>query len=141
MSDITGRCLCGSVTFAATSVEANHHACHCGMCRRWAGGPVLAARTEGLRFEGKENIAIYASSEWAERAFCMRCGSSLYYRLKPQDLYWVSIGAFDDSSPFRLVGEIYVDAKPKGYDFAGHHPRLTEAEFLAKLVPPESSAT
>jgi hypothetical protein len=31
------------------------------------------------------------------------------------------------------VGEIFVDNKPAGYAFAGDHPRLTEAEFLAQF--------
>ena len=141
MSNNTGRCLCGGVTFSAESVEADHHACHCGMCRRWVGGPFLAARAEGLRFGGKENIAAYDSSEWAERAFCKRCGASLYYRFKPNDTYYVSVGAFDNPSPYHLASEIYVDAKPSGYDFAGDHPRQTEAEFLAKFAPPGDGAT
>ena len=43
------------------------------------------------------------------------------------------VGTFDDESPFELAGEIYVDEKPPGYDFAGDHPRQTGAEFMASL--------
>jgi hypothetical protein len=43
------------------------------------------------------------------------------------------MGAFDDESVFELVGEIYVDEKPPGYNFAGEHPRQTGAEFMASL--------
>jgi hypothetical protein len=45
----------------------------------------------------------------------------------------VSMGAFDDQSVFQLAGEIYVDAKPPGYAFAGDHPRQTGEEFLASM--------
>ena len=45
----------------------------------------------------------------------------------------MSVGAFDDQSPFRLASEIYIDDKPPGYDFAGDHPRMTGAEFMASL--------
>lgn len=139
MLRMSGRCLCGAVTFTVENVQTQFHACHCGMCQRWSGGPLMAAEAEGIRFEGGENVAVYDSSEWAERAFCKRCGTGLYYRLKPQDLYSVPVGVFDDPAPFRLAGEIYTDAKPKGYDFAGEHPRLTEAEVLAKFGPPDAA--
>jgi len=41
------------------------------------------------------------------------------------------VGVFDDQSIFRITGEIFIDRKPPGYDFAGDHPRLTEAETMA----------
>ena len=39
---------------------------------------------ENVKFEGAENIVNYASSEWAERGFCRKCGSNLYYHLLPR---------------------------------------------------------
>jgi hypothetical protein len=134
MSPATGRCLCGTVRFTVESVEPHFHACHCGMCRRWAGGPVFAASVEGLTLEGSEHVATYASSEWAERGFCRVCGSNLYYHLKPADRYLVSVGCFDDATRFALAGEIFVDNKPAGYALAGDHERLTEAETLARFA-------
>lgn len=94
---------------------------------------MLAAGAGSVRFEGSEHIQRYASSDWAERGFCSRCGSNLFYRLKETDHHILCMGAFDDQSPFKLVGEIYVDEKPPGYDFAGDHPRQTGEEFLASL--------
>jgi len=129
----TGQCLCGAVRFTATDVETDVHACHCRMCRRWNGGPGLAASVGAIDFAGAENLERYPSSDWAERGFCRRCGSNLFYRLKEADRYLVSLGAFDDQSAFRLAGEIYIDAKPPSYDLAGDHPRLTGEEFLASL--------
>ncbi len=58
----TGQCLCGAVTFTAHNVEMHHHACHCGMCRRWAGGPVFAAAAERVTFAGLDHAARYESS-------------------------------------------------------------------------------
>lgn len=132
-TEMTGRCLCGAVSFTASGVTTHHHACHCAMCRRWGSGPYLGARVERIEFEGEADITVYASSEWAERAFCAKCGSNLYYRFKQDGSRYVSVGTFDDATPFVVSGEIYIDAKPPGYAFAGDHPRLTEAELLAKL--------
>ena len=129
----TGKCLCGAVTYEADEVETHIHSCHCSICRNWSGGPLLAAVAKSVRFKGEENIKRYSSSDWAERGFCTQCGSNLFYHLKGADNYVLCMGTFDDESIFELVGEIYIDEKPPGYDFAGDHPRQTGAEFMASL--------
>ena len=118
----TGQCLCGAVKFEVSGAEADIHACHCSMCRRWNGGPALATEVASVRFSGEEHIERFASSSWAERGFCRKCGSNLFYLLKPSR-YMMWTGAFDDAEQFRLVGEICVDDKPGTYDFVGEHPR------------------
>lgn len=134
----TGRCLCGAVSFVADGVPDDVHACHCSMCRKWGSGPVIAVRVESVEIDGAENITHFDSSEWAQRAFCSRCGSNLFFRLKGEDHYFLSMGTFDDPSKFRLGGEIYIDSKPNFYEFSGEHPRLTEEEFLASFQQADS---
>jgi len=129
----TGKCLCGAVTFEANEVDAHIHSCHCSMCRNWSGGPLLAANAGSVTFKGEDSIGRYDSSPWAERGFCRQCGSNLFYKLKEADGYVLCMGAFEDQAPFELVGEIYIDEKPAGYDFAGDHPRQTGEEFMASL--------
>lgn len=131
MSGHTGKCLCGAVSFTAAEVEHHHHACHCGMCRRWAGSPLLAASASGVEIQGEEYITVYKSSEWAERGFCKTCGSNLFYRLSESGAYHMPVGIFDDQSAFVMKGEIFIDRKPPGYAFAGDHSRLTEEETMA----------
>ena len=133
----TGRCLCGAVSFTAQDVDCDVHACHCSICRRWSGGPGFAAGVGSVRFTGAEYVGRYDSSAWAERGFCTRCGTSLFYRLKDRDHYILCLGTFDDQSPFRVVNEIFVDEKPASYSLAGEHPRLTGAQFLASLPSAE----
>jgi hypothetical protein len=129
----TGSCLCGAVTLAMPT-EGHVEACHCGMCRKWGGGPLLALAPAGKpQFDGTEHIASYSSSEWAERAFCKQCGTHLYYRLKGQDHYAVPAGLFDDTSGFSMIEQIFIDKKPDYYDFANDTPRLTEKEVFEKF--------
>ena len=131
--DATGKCLCGAVTFRASNVDTEIHACHCNTCQRWFGGPALGISTGAVEFTGREHVATYDSSEWAERGFCSRCGSSLFYRLKEQNHYILFAGTFDDTTVFKLNGEIFIDAKPAGFDFAGEHSRMTGEEFWQSL--------
>lgn len=135
----TGHCLCGAVRFEAEVARAETHCCHCDMCRRWTGSALLAVSIapDAIRFEGEENIRRYASSDWAERAWCDRCGATLYYRLSVDGFgprtYEMALGLFDDPDAFPMAKEIYVDRKPTAYAFAGDHRRLTGAEHLAAL--------
>ena len=96
---------------------------------------MFAAMADRVTFDGEENLVRFTSSDWAERGFCGRCGSHLFYYLKPDKQYSMCVGAFDDASQFTLTGEIYVDAKPTGYAFAGDLERLTEAQVLARYGP------
>ena len=130
---MTGHCLCGAVTVAARELSPQFHVCHCDMCRRWNGGPSMTVIAKEATFDGEENISVYDSSEWAQRAFCARCGSNLYYRFKQSDDWFLWAGLFDDQSQFTIAQEIYIDRKPPGYAFAGDHPRLTEEEFLKSI--------
>lgn len=126
---MNGHCLCGAVSFTSPSVK-QIGVCHCGFCRRWGGGPMLAVHCgPDVRFAGAENITVYASSEWAQRAFCSRCGTHLYYRLLTTGEYFVPAGAFD-SGDFELATQIYVDRKPAYYSFANQTPMLTEQQVI-----------
>lgn len=129
----TGRCLCGAVSYTADAIETDFHSCHCSMCRKWSGGPAFAVGVGSVSFEGADNITRFDSSAWAERGFCMRCGTNLFYRLKEADHYILWMGTFDEQAAFKLAGEIYIDEKPDAYDLAGDHPRLTGAEFMSSL--------
>ncbi|WP_295535159.1 GFA family protein [uncultured Pseudacidovorax sp.] len=131
-----GQCLCGAVR--VDSPDAREiGACHCGYCRRWGGGgPMLAVHCgTGLRVEGEAQVGVYASSDWAERAFCTRCGTHLYYKLLPTGEFFVPAGLFD-TDDFEITQQIYVDKKPGFYALSNQTPELTEAQVLAQFAPP-----
>lgn len=129
---MNGQCLCGAVRITAPDARETS-ACHCGMCRRWGGGPLLVVHAgKEASFSGDEHITAYGSSEWAERAFCKECGTHLYYKLKSTDDYFIPAGLFD-TQDFELASQIYIDKKPAYYDFANDTPMLTEQEVIEKF--------
>lgn len=132
MAKHSGRCLCGAVTYTVSNADEHFHVCHCGMCRRWSGSPLMVVRAEGVEFSGTENFVRFKSSDWAERGFCAKCGSNLGYFLLPANQSFITLGSFDDSSAFTLGSEIFIDHKPASYTFAGEHGKMTEAEVLAQ---------
>jgi len=69
------------------------------MCLRWSGGPWVALFLESIDFTADEGLAWIQSSDIAERGFCNRCGSSLFWRLTAEGKYQgttsVTLGALD----------------------------------------------
>ncbi len=130
-------CLCGATRIHAGTVSRKMDACHCDMCRKWSGGPLLAVDcgTE-VTIEGKENVSVYDSSQWAERGFCKRCGSNLFYRLKERDQYMIPVGLFEDLTGIVFSHQIFIDEKPAYYCFADETKNMTGAEVFAMYAPP-----
>ena len=131
---IEGKCLCGAVTIRATPKRRTVEACHCSMCRRWSGTAYVGVQCgSDVEILGQDNVVRYRSSEWAERGFCGRCGSSLFFHYLPLDTYGFLAGLFPDDSFEPLAEEIFIDEKPLYYSFAGERERLTGAEVMAKF--------
>ncbi|MHA7872514.1 MAG: GFA family protein [Hyphococcus sp.] len=132
MTARTGQCLCGAVKFRATPKNNHVDACHCSMCRRHAGGPVFAIDCgSNLTLEDDAQLGVYESSEWAERCFCKKCGSSLFWRLKDGSMHTVFAGAFDDLDGLDFTTEIFIDEKPGFYSFSQPTKKMTGAEVFA----------
>lgn len=133
----TARCLCGAVGLSIAADTHSVGACHCGMCRKWGGGPLLAMHCgRDVSIDGESSVSVYDSSAWAERGFCSKCGTHLFYRLKGSGEYAVPAGLFDDQSDLVFEEQIFVDCKPPYYAFANDTRNMTEAEVFAKYAPP-----
>lgn len=129
----TGKCLCGAVSIKASELSTHVGSCHCSMCRNWTGGPFLAVEAKGgVEISGEDSVARYSSSEWGERGFCKKCGTSLFYRLKPTNQYILSAGLFAEIKDFVFDHQIFIDEKPTYYSFANETKNMTGAEVFAQ---------
>jgi len=136
-ANVDERCLCGAVTVAVAVEKASFDACHCSMCRRWGGGPLLAVGAQGgVSFEGEENIGVYSSSDWAERGFCKHCGTHLFYRLKEGGHYALPLGLIEGEVPWSFTEQIFIDEKPAWYEFSNETHNMTGAEVFEKYGAP-----
>lgn len=116
MSNRTGHCLCGAVRFEAKDMADTFSTCYCDACQRWAGGPYrgVSVQTDDIVFEGREHIGIVKSSDFAERAFCKKCGSGIWWRLTRGQYVGktsIPLGLLDDRSGLTLSDEMYADYK------------------------------
>ncbi len=134
-AEITGRCLCGSVTIrVAGAHEQAPGACHCRMCQRWSGGLFLCFTAEAAGVTVQGPAVRFASSEFAERAFCGTCGSHLWMRDtgSHDEPYELMPGLFDAARGWPLRSEIYVDRAMACVRLAGDHRRGTQADYENK---------
>lgn len=123
-----GNCLCGNVTVEVEDINT-FEACHCGMCRRWGSGPLMAVHSDSkVTITGQKSVTVYQSSEWAERAFCNHCGTNLYYHKLGSETYALSLGLFQDHANFNFESQIFIDKKPDYYEFANDTKKLTQQQ-------------
>lgn len=135
MADLHGRCMCGAVTIRAAGGKPILRACHCDMCRRWSSSMFMSVPTDPESIEVDGPVRIFRSSEWAERAFCGTCGSSLWYMTFEDRVRQLAAGLFEDAAGGTLKLEFFADRKPHGYTLSGDHRRLSKAECLDLFAP------
>ena len=130
-----GHCLCGAVQLEGRGAP-KLEICHCDMCRRWHGSPAMAASFEqGVHIvQGKDAIQTFQSSDWAARAFCSKCGTTLFYHLIGSDqIHSSQAGLFDLPEGLSIHEEIFVDEQPDYYRFDTDAPRITSAEMFERF--------
>ena len=134
MFDHVVTCLCQAVSVRVPHPPEKFTVCHCQTCRRWSGSVLMSTNGGAhLQFEGEEHVGRYSSSEWAERGFCRRCGTHLFYRLKKSDYYFLMLGLFDDSILPKFEMQDFIDQKPNYYAFADQTKTTTRAQAFAML--------
>jgi hypothetical protein len=95
---VTGRCLCGAVSFEAAVPPRRVTHCHCEMCRKAVGAVAATFATfESSKVKWSGEMARYDSSERAWRGFCPTCGSSVCFGYKPRpERIYIALGIFDN---------------------------------------------
>ena len=133
MTNRTAKCMCGAVTLRLQGAEDTFSACYCDACQRWGGGPFrgVSVKTENLGVDGEAHVGIVQSSSFAERAFCTKCGSGLWYRLTAGQYVGstsVPIGLLDDRSGLTLSYEMFSDYKDSSNRVPENTRQMTSAE-------------
>lgn len=126
----TGGCLCGKIRYQVEDKALGSMLCHCRMCQRYSGAPML----EGTTFPASAfkvtcgEIKFYQSSEIAERGFCGDCGSPILYRGRIG--YWtdwvvVTTGSFDEPQKFPPTYHLGVESQLPWVRLVDDLPRTT----------------
>ncbi len=77
----TGRCHCGAIVYSFRGGVRHSSVCHCTDCRRCAGSPGvpwIGVAADDFAIE-QGHPEMYRSSADAQRFFCGKCGTGLWY--------------------------------------------------------------
>lgn len=135
---ITGGCLCGAVKFQIGKLPDCLSACHCRMCRKLTGHFFVSAsvKLKDFTWLAEEGVGWYRSSTIAERGFCKRCGSHLFYRPIGKDRIEIAAGAIDDALDIPIRDHIFVANKGGYYHIDDSEPQYLDAGPYSTLANP-----
>ena len=129
----TGRCQCGAISYSVTGPLREVLACHCSQCRRATGSYFMAtnAAAGDLAIADQGGALTWfrdPTGDWAERGFCARCGSNLFWRANGSGTVSITAGTLDQPSGVQVAAHIFVADKGDYYsidDGLPQHPGST----------------
>jgi hypothetical protein len=113
-----GSCLCGGVVYEVEGPLRDVIGCHCTQCRKQTGHfmAATAARHTDFKVVKQDDLKWYTSSDFAERAFCGTCGSTLFWQRKGGDYIAIAAGTLDTPTGIRIEGHIFCADKGDYYE-------------------------
>jgi hypothetical protein len=128
MSDVSGSCLCGAVTYEMRPPYAFFQYCHCSRCRKFSGAAhganILVSADQFKWTSGEDRVKQYVvpDAKYYCTAFCTVCGSSLPWRTRNEKFYLVPAGTLDDEPGARVQRNIYWGSRASWYEAVGDLP-------------------
>ncbi|MEE4452581.1 GFA family protein [Novosphingobium resinovorum] len=143
---LAGGCQCGRIRYSAEVEPEKAYLCHCRMCRRATGGVSIAfvnAPQSAVKWEAEPDW--YRSSPIAHRPFCSTCGTPLGFAFLDGENMDLTVGSFDDPTPFRPSQNYATESMLTAWTDVRHLPGMTSDENAsvmdrwkaAGLEPPE----
>ena len=129
---ILGSCCCESVRFEIeTPWFYPFMWCYCGTCRKTSGSPVspfIKGKRENLKILGGESEVRVFEIRTNERAFCGRCGSSLYLTdTRWPESCWIQASVIDTPLPeCPEIAHIFVGSKAPWFPIHTPGPQFDE---------------
>ena len=122
-----GGCACGRLRFRSLAAPVDSGYCHCRICQRTSGAPLLAyvsfpvaafAYTAGTPSR-------YASSASGSREFCSACGTQIAFRRSADAVTVdVNVGAMDEPAAYPPARHIWCESAIPWLRFADSLPRF-----------------
>ncbi len=140
-SSFEGGCLCGAVRYRATAAPLRGVICHCSMCRKHSGAPILAFvhfPKDSFRWLTTEP-ARYRSSRFAQRGFCPGCGSTVsMHEDVLADRVQVTVGSLDDPGAVKMDDHVWSQETIPWFEVKDELPRFRQS---STAVPTKAAPT
>ena len=126
----SGGCQCGAVRYRFTAKPGGAHVCHCRMCQKAFGGfyaPLVGGPRDTFAVT-RGDIALFRSSDQAERGFCRDCGTPLTFAYSNGDWMSVAIGSLDAPEAFPPIDQHGVESRLSWVNNVGSLPDRPASE-------------
>lgn len=123
-----GGCHCGAVRYRVYPCQGDSAFCHCKICQKTAGAPVLAWLSIPVSYlqyiKGVANV--YRSGPASLREFCGACGTQLLFRGDHGRTVDVNTATLDDPSLAPPQYHIWRTSKIGWFETSDHLPRFDD---------------
>lgn len=126
---MSGRCLCGAITFVVTGPLRDVLNCHCHRCRRFTGHHMAATNghVDDVEIADPEALLRWYEVARAAYGFCGRCGSSLFWRgAGTPDRISISAGTLDPPTGLQTIAAWWTSEASDYHDRPHLPERATE---------------
>lgn len=134
MSEVEGGCFCGRLRYRVGGDPLDAGYCHCRMCQRSVGAPVVAWGTwpaDRFAWIRGEPEAL-ASSAAARRLFCRDCGTQLQFLdASEPGRVEINLVTLDDPAPFAPDHHIWTDSHVAWFEIGDELPQFPEGGPVA----------
>ena len=142
MTEYTGRCLCGDVSYKVTAEPLSSRVCWCANCQRISSNGTVNAifPTQAIDISGtpSEHTGAADSGNQVRRRFCGRCASHLFSDSTGRPgMTVVRLGTLDDPSSIQPTANIWSASAPS---WACLDPSLERIERQPLPPPPKAAA-
>lgn len=117
MPKLSGKCLCGNISFNADTEIVRAANCHCSDCRTATGavyGTLVMVDEAAIQLTGTPKIYTHKADSGAdiEKHFCPDCGSQMFGRNSARaGITSIRAGVLDQTSEIRPSVNVFLDGK------------------------------
>ena len=131
MLELTGKCICGIISYKITGELGTVYNCHCSKCRCWGGDAfrtsTVVNKKDFVWLQGEDKLTRYVYNKKVTKTFCSNCGTNLvsYYEDRP-DIIGLSLGGLEQDPGVRPTANIFVGSKAPWFEITDSLPQYTE---------------
>jgi hypothetical protein len=129
---LAGGCQCGAIRYELSSAPDHASVCHCRMCQKASGGPMMAfarVKKTNLRWTRGQPPS-FRSSSLVERHFCGACGTPLTYNFIETPNISVTVGSLDKPDAVRPMLQYSVERAASWLRTVSELPGKRSEEFI-----------
>jgi hypothetical protein len=130
-ANLVGGCLCGAIRYRLSAKPIDAGYCHCRLCQRSSGAPVMAWATfAATDFSYTHGIpSIYHSSSQGLREFCGGCGTPLVFRRTGETTVDVTMASLDETAAIAPEYHIWTTSRIAWFETRDELPRHAEGDL------------